>query len=364
MSTTVAADGSAATTNALSILLSALPSNVASSFESEFDSFTHQILGTSSTSDTTTEATTASATRPTAHTAMPSITRPTSHSLPSKTASSTSSTSSISSTSSTLTTVASSSSSSSSASSATPSTSGAALPHSGPGQLKNASIAGIATGVAAGAVAFFLIALYLLRRRSQGKSPFGPRGSQRSSKRGSRRIFPEVAWLYDPAMTPKEQPGSERGSPHHTPNQSTSMLVADQERAGAGAGMSGRNPSAYSLIPAPREGAVEMASAPYSPPMHPARSSSPLLAPGTAISTDDDSSRRSNSASPPGRRGDSRSPERRKGPKGRKSFGNSRTDLTRPMSAIHEEQMMPRPSIDARSGLLQPPYKPSLRHST
>lgn len=346
MSSTAIAEGLAAATNALSVLLSALPSNVASSIESDINSLTQQALGTSTTSNIIPGQTT-SATRSTGHTTLSTITRSVSYTLSTTTQPSTLST---------LVT-ATSTSSASSSSIATPSVSAAAATSSGNGQLKNASVAGIATGAAAGFAVIFLLALFLLRRRSAGKSPFGPRGSQRSSKRGSRRIFPEVAWLYDPAMTPKNQPASEQGSPHHSPNQSTAMLVSEQQREGAG--MSGRNPSAYSLIPEPRDGAIEMASAPPSPAMHPARSSSPLLAPGTALSTNDDPSRRSNSASPSGRSG-SRSPE---GRKGRRSFGNSRTDLTRPMSAIYEE-VPPRSSIDARAGLLKPPHIPNLRHST
>ena len=192
---------------------------------------------------------------------------------------------------------------------------------------------------------FVLAGVWAYRRRQQGKPIFGGirKGSQRSSKRGSKRIFPESAWLYDPVRTPRD------GSP---PPQT--------EQAAAMAGGRSRAHSAASLIPEPREGAVELASAPPSPPLHP-QPSSPLLAPvmsGARGGSPGSSPRRSSGSASP-RRSGSQSPT---GRRPRSSMGASRTDLTRPMSAIWEEPS--RPSSEVRQGLLAPGNVNFQRHST
>lgn len=118
---------------------------------------------------------------------------------------------------------------------------------------KNAATIGIATGVASGFVLLGLAGLWLWRRRQQGRAPFARAGSNRSH-----RVYPEVAWLYDPDITPS------------------------RSRAGSDSGAH--------LIPAPRPGSVEIGGTPVlggaSPEMRPAGSSSPLLAPGFRGSRD------------------------------------------------------------------------------
>ncbi|KAK3650665.1 hypothetical protein LTR56_006070 [Elasticomyces elasticus] len=322
----------AQTTNALSILLSAAPSEVVASVESVFQSLSAALLETSSqpTATPTSRSTNSPPSRPTqtASNQPPGRPndRPTSRPDPSTTSqitsvSTTATSSAVTSITSTLP--------SSVTSTATPSATIAAS--SGGGQLKNASVAGIATGLAAG--------MYILRRRQQGKPlPFfgakGSRGSQRSSKRGSKRIFPEVAWLYDPARSPKDAEAPREG-----------METEMQED---------RHFSTASLIPEPREGAVEIGPAPDSPPQRP---SSPLLAPLGRAESPRDPRRNSHSPSSYGRRSGSGSPV------GRRHL--SGTDLTaRPMSSIYEEHP-PRPSMDARTGLLAPGSAMNMqRHST
>ncbi|KAK4963294.1 hypothetical protein LTR10_000922 [Elasticomyces elasticus] len=330
----------AQTTNALSILLSAAPSEVVASVESVFQSLSAAILETSSqpTATPTSRSTNSPPSRPTqtASTQPPGRPndRPTSRPEPSTTSQITSV--STTATSSAVTSITS-TSSSSVTSTATPSATIAAS--SGGGQLKNASVAGIATGLAAGAVLFLLAGMYILRRRQQGKPlPFfgakGSRGSQRSSKRGSKRIFPEVAWLYDPARSPRDAEAPREG-----------METEMQED---------RHFSTASLIPEPREGAIEIGPAPDSPPQRP---SSPLLAPLGRAESPRDPRRNSHSPSSYGRRSGSGSPV------GRRHL--SGTDLTaRPMSSIYEEHA-PRPSMDARTGLLAPGSAMNMqRHST
>ena len=118
--------------------------------------------------------------------------------------------------------------------------------------ISNASVAGIASGLAAGAVLVSLAGLYLYRRKKQGKPLFGPRGSQRST--GS--YYPKSAWLYDP-------------QPSRT-----------HSRAGSDSGQN--------LIPDPRPDTVEMDGGGLaSPDMRPSRSSSPLLPPAITVSRDE-----------------------------------------------------------------------------
>ena len=68
----------------------------------------------------------------------------------------------------------------------------------------NAAVAGISAGLVAGAVLIGLAALFLWRRKKQGKPVFARSSSQRSGP------YPEVAWLYDPVMTPNGSPGHSR----------------------------------------------------------------------------------------------------------------------------------------------------------
>ncbi|KAK3071632.1 hypothetical protein LTR53_008274 [Teratosphaeriaceae sp. CCFEE 6253] len=337
------------TTNALSILLSAAPSELAASVESVFQSLTSELLASATQQRTETPtpedpSTSRETPRPTSD-PFTRDSRPT----PSATQSIAISTSSASS--STFLTITNAPTSLTSTT-ATPSTT-AAAPQGLAHPLKNASVAGIATGLAAGAVLFALAALFLYRRRQQGKPlPFfgaggrGARtGSQRSSKRGSRRIFPEVAWLYDPSRTPRE------GSPPPPRADREGERGQEMEMAHS------RHESAASLIPEPRAGAIELPPAPHSPQL---RASDPLLSPPMVGSSRDESPGRGSSDSA------SRSGGRRSGsgsPVGRKSRASfSRPDPTRPMSLIWEEP--PRASMDARTGLLAPGTRSVQRHST
>ena len=118
----------------------------------------------------------------------------------------------------------------------------------GANPLPNASVAGIASGLCAGAVMVALGAFYLHRRRKQGKPILGRWGSQRSAASGP---YPQVAWLYDPKMSPP-------GSPGHS-------------RSGSGA--------EANLLPREGEQSREMEAGMASPNLRPARPSSPLLAP-------------------------------------------------------------------------------------
>ncbi|CAK1357137.1 unnamed protein product [Cercospora beticola] len=153
--------------NALAVLYSALPSDVAASVASELNIDTTNFLPATTSSRAT------STSRPT------SITTATSSAL------------------STFSTI-------------TRSTSGPATATATPAppsdddnnssQLRQGSVAGIATGAAAGVVLIILAALLLFRRKRQGKPMFGR--LSRSDSNRSVRAYPEVAWLYDPAPTP------------------------------------------------------------------------------------------------------------------------------------------------------------------
>ncbi|KAK3673351.1 hypothetical protein LTR78_006897 [Recurvomyces mirabilis] len=312
-----------ASTNALSILLDAAPSDVAKSVESVISSLSTAFAGPSASPSNTPlipTSLTSQPTRPTSFSTsamLPSSVTPDS-SLPTKISSPTPST---------MMTVAS-QPITTSTSTSTPAPTAASTSH-GAGQLKNASVVGIATGLVAGAVLIFLIGIFLWRRRSQGKAPFANRRpSQRSSRKGSKRVYPEEAFLYDPKMTPRAASPSLEGERHS------------------------RDESATSLIPDPRRGTVELSSAPPSPPQRP---TSPLLSP-VAVAEE----RRSHNGSPSRERRNSGggSPS---GRRSRSSLAVSRTDLTRPMSAIWEEP--PRPSVDARTGLLSPGPVNMARHS-
>lgn len=115
--------------------------------------------------------------------------------------------------------------------------------------IPNASVAGIATGLIAGAVLIGIGVVYLFRRRQQGKPVpfFGRQGSQRSEG----GPYPKVAWLYDPVITPAGSPGqSRRGS------------EAEEN-----------------LLPDPRPGSVEMAGGQPHENLRPTSAQNPFLAP-------------------------------------------------------------------------------------
>lgn len=146
-----------------------------------------------------------------------------------------------------------------------------------PERSEHAATIGIATGAASGGVLAILAGVFLWRRRQQGKSPFAGRGGN-----GGKGVYPEVAWLYDPNITPP------------------------RSRAGSGSGQQ--------LIPEPRPGSVEIGGTPimggHSPEMRGV--SSPLLAPVVAASRDMTGG-------------------------GRRSRSGSDVNMLRPLTAIGEE---------------------------
>lgn len=349
--------------NALDILESALPSSALASIDSEFSTFTSQVLAATSTQSSSQDATastsgasssdpspeslpathTVVASRQSSLTAAPTsrFPRPTgspaSLNSPSSTASTANpaSASSRPSSPSTLMTIAAHPFVSST--SAAPSATSAAA--SSTSQLADASVAGIASGLVAGAVVLFLIGLWLWRQRGQGKLPFSRKktSSCPSGQRSGKRYFPESAWLYDPVRTPHN--ASSPPEAHHDrshPVESVNPQMASTANLIA--------------VPEPRKGVVELASAPPSPPLDP-RASSPLLASIAPLPR---------AGSPEGRKSGSRSPRRKGGngseaPGGRRSRGSlavSCADLQRPMSAIWEEPS--RPENEVRQGLLDP----------
>ena len=242
---TMSAVGSAeATQNALSVLLVALPSDVASSIEAGFSVVTKQLLATSGTVSSTLttrptslpssvpttistsrsehipqssrgpseserqtsgytarpttqqdEHTRPTSYRPTDHTSSP-ISRPTSRPTESHEPHrpTTLSTLPIPSTTQTSSQSTSSTSSSLNPSSTTaPESSEPAI--SPQKQQANGTIAGVATGAAAGAVLIVLAIFFFLRRRQRKRS-------LKAVEEEAAQPFPTVAWLYDPVRSP------------------------------------------------------------------------------------------------------------------------------------------------------------------
>nr|POE63099.1 hypothetical protein CFP56_04002 [Quercus suber] len=182
--------------NAVDILLSALPTSMASSLVSDFNSLTSELAISIAGASTLTTSASATISSPTSilgastlHQITSSATTSNAHSIPGASTRPATTSHSISSITSSLQTAsptpsALSTSSNSLADKQTPSMS--------PKQLKNASVAGIATGAAAGVVLILLLTIFLLRRRARGQTPFRPRRSHPpSSSRGSKRVFPE-----------------------------------------------------------------------------------------------------------------------------------------------------------------------------
>ncbi|PPJ61139.1 hypothetical protein CBER1_04198 [Cercospora berteroae] len=150
--------------NALAVLYSALPSDVAASVASELTIDTANFLP-ATTSSRATRSSSPTAARSSASSTLSTITRSTSGPA------------------------------TATATSAPPSDD-----DKNSSQLRQGAVAGIATGAAAGVVLIILAALLLFRRKRQGKPMFGRLSRSNSSR--SVRAYPEVAWLYDPAPTP------------------------------------------------------------------------------------------------------------------------------------------------------------------
>lgn len=269
-------------TNALDVLLSALPESIAGPIQSELSSIAGVVVPAESSSATTTDSSSATATdssssstgssdtsptnpkhtktpnktpthRPTSEptsrpTGRPTRTRPNNHHTgPPTTLSTSHTTSSTSQSTDTETTTQ------------TDSTTGAAATNTdapasiGAHPISNASIAGIATGLGAAAVLGVLAGVYIYRRKHGDKNRFSMFG--RSNSKSSGRAYPEVAWLYDPKPSPP-------GSPGHSRNASAAEGDGAEER----------------LMPDPRAGSMEVVGS-ASPQLAPVRPTSPLLAP-------------------------------------------------------------------------------------
>lgn len=248
--------------NALGVLFSALPSNVASSIASEFDIDTTLFLPIA---DSSTESQSQSriTTFPLSTTAfsMTSTKATSSHDsttfsmTSSKATSSYDSSTSSTATQSTLTTSSTATQSTSTTSStATQSTlTTSSYPsatsteispaRSSSTKLSPGAIAGIAIGVAAGAICIILAACLLLRRRRrQGKPLFS--AISRSSSAKSQRVYPEIAWLYDPP-----EPTPRRPSRHYQRGDSEMALLPTAYEGAAGQDHNNNNSP---LLPPPQ----------------------------------------------------------------------------------------------------------------
>ncbi|KAK6433520.1 hypothetical protein LTR95_010301 [Oleoguttula sp. CCFEE 5521] len=201
MTTTAASD------NALSVLLSALLSNVASSIEHGVSDVTSLVQAAESTSVaditvTPVHTTAATQTSATAHSTSPTISQAMTTGGPVTQQRQSSTTPSHSTLRTSASRTSSSSISSTTTTSAESSASAAALAQK---QSSTGTIAGIAAGAFAAVMLLVLLGLFLHRRRKQGRAPFASRSKLSRPKSGSRRTdedFPESAWLYDPVITP------------------------------------------------------------------------------------------------------------------------------------------------------------------
>lgn len=248
--------------NALGVLFSALPSNVASSIASEFDIDTTLFLPIADSS-TKSQSQSRITTFPSSTTAFSMTSTKATSSHDSTTFSMTSSkatsshgsstsstgTQSISTTSSTatqssLTTSSTATQSTLTTSSFPSATSTETSPARGSStKLSPGAIAGIAIGVAAGAICIILAACLLLRRRRrQGKPLFS--AISRSSSAKSQRVYPEIAWLYDPP-----EPTPRRPSRHYQRGDSEMALLPTAYEGAAGQDNNNNNSP---LLPPPQ----------------------------------------------------------------------------------------------------------------
>ncbi|WPH00420.1 Hypothetical protein R9X50_00324700 [Acrodontium crateriforme] len=211
--------------NALSVLLAALPSDVVSSIEAEYTFLTKVNVGATTTS-TELRSSASFAEVFSSHSVLPSSSKARSQS----TLSTLSTVTKAPSTRSLLP-----SSTSSHPTLQTPNSSDTSQPH----QLKNASIAGITTGVTAAVVFMLLFALFLFRRKREGKAPFKQSGGHEDSE----KTYPEIAWLYDAKRT---------GSQNHR-----TRPIAEYNQSAAGTACHDRDESGDGLL-APRDGTVEI----------------------------------------------------------------------------------------------------------
>lgn len=286
--------------NALSVLLSALPSDLASSIEAGYSIVTHNLLATSDTetsrptsrptpTDRSREpilSTSRSEPRPTSNTQRPTdqsrTSRPTSHPTIPRTSSHTArptshppprpSSKPTPSPSSTFTTSTRPTSTTSSTTSNPPPPTSTTTPteaetNTQPSitperQQANGTIAGVATGAAAGVVLITLAIFFFLRRRQRKRA-------LQAVVAKSDQPYPEVAWLYDPVRSPPR-----------------SVSPAPQPGANGELGMTQMQAQRSSLL------APEVVMPPEG---------EPLLAPGRAATRDNSPSGGVRSASPSGR---------------------------------------------------------------
>lgn len=267
-STTPTTTPTATTTNALEVLQSAIPSQVRQGLESVFpgvfgDETTstsrHQPTRSSTTTggrtstrrpnrpNSTSHSTTRPSNQPTRHPGDrpndPPHNRPPPHGFPNTTTTHSPTTLSTS-TSHTLTTPTTTISPAGVATGRPPPN--AADQEIGAHPIPTASVAGIASGLVAGAVMVFLGGAYYYRQRRKQNKPFLPEsfasaiGRRHNSQRsgGSGRVYPEVAWLYDPVISRPDTPSAQ-----HTRHGSDAPLVPPMsapmaERRGSSADMS------------------------------------------------------------------------------------------------------------------------------
>ncbi|KAK6436468.1 hypothetical protein LTR95_007339 [Oleoguttula sp. CCFEE 5521] len=309
----------AASDNALSVLLSALPTNVASSIEDGVSDVTSllQAVGSTSVADITItpiETTAATQTPMTSPGTTPS-TQAATEATPTQRPQQTTTPSP-----STLQTSASrtsqSSVSSTTTSSSESSASAAAIAQK---QSSTGTIAGIAAGGFAALMLLFLLGLFLHRRRKQGRAPFASRNKLSRSRSGSRRTnknFPESAWLYDPVITP------------------------------AGARSPALEPSEGPPLPRDRRSLESSAPELVTPDVRDSQSFEPLLAPQRPIRSRDGSPRLSGDIFMPPPSSRTPSPAHGAGPSNprRKSRGRSQVDLgeeEKRLTAIFENGQYP-----------------------
>lgn len=248
--------------NALGVLFSALPSNVASSIASEFDIDTTLFLPIadsstksqsqsrittfpSSTTAFSMTSTKATSSHDSTSFSMTSSKATSSHdSSTSSTATQSTSTTSSTATQSSLTTSSTATQSTLTTSSFPSATSTETSPARGSStKLSPGAIAGIAIGVAAGAICIILAACLLLRRRRrQGKPLFS--AISRSSSAKSQRVYPEIAWLYDPPESTPRRP-----SRHYQRGDSEMALLPTAYEGAAGQDNNNNNSP---LLPPPQ----------------------------------------------------------------------------------------------------------------
>ncbi|KAK6442331.1 hypothetical protein LTR95_001434 [Oleoguttula sp. CCFEE 5521] len=309
----------AASDNALSVLLSALPTDVASSIEDGVSDVTSllQAIGSTSVADITitpvdtTAATQAPTPVPTTTPSAEATTESTTAKQPQETT-----TPSPSMLQSSASRTSQSPVSSTATSNSESSASAAAIAHK---QSSTGTIAGIAAGGFAALMLLFLLGLFLHRRRKQGRAPFASRNKLSRSKSGSRRTnknFPESAWLYDPVITP------------------------------AGARSPALEPSKGPPLPRDRRSLESSAPELVTPDMRESQSFEPLLAPQRPIRSRDGIPRLSGDIFMPPPSSRTPSPAHSAGPSSarRKSRGRSQVDLgeeDKRLTAIFENGQYP-----------------------